>query len=225
MPKIPARTGSKSYFLALGANGDPGRPQPSDNARRLESVVFYSRVKCFTLIELIVVIAIIAVLGSIVAPHAFRAIEKAKMSQMISDLKVLKTGLLTLYSDTGTIPSFSDYGSTHPPVKDTDLLRPIVLTASQGWDGPYIDKAPIIPFGGAASGDYRHEYHDACLTWLWAGAGYYWGWRWYGFTVAESLTLSQKLDSLIDGSDGQTSGKIRYTNGGTIIFLIYDVCG
>ena len=33
----------------------------------------------FTLLELIVVIAIIAILAAIIAPNAFRAIEKAKV--------------------------------------------------------------------------------------------------------------------------------------------------
>ena len=38
--------------------------------------------KGFTLIELIVVIAIIAILAAIIAPNAFRAIEKAKASPL-----------------------------------------------------------------------------------------------------------------------------------------------
>jgi prepilin-type N-terminal cleavage/methylation domain-containing protein len=46
--------------------------------------------KSFTLIELIVVIAIIAVLAAIVAVNAFRAIEKAKISAVIADMKTIK---------------------------------------------------------------------------------------------------------------------------------------
>jgi len=57
--------------------------------------------KSFTLIELIVVIAIIAILAAIIAPNAFKAIEKAKVSQLIADFKAYKTGISALYADTG----------------------------------------------------------------------------------------------------------------------------
>ena len=43
--------------------------------------------KWFTLIELIVVISIIAVLSAIIAPNAFRAIEKSKITKALSDIK------------------------------------------------------------------------------------------------------------------------------------------
>ena len=59
----------------------------------------------FTLIELIVVIAIIAILAAIIAPNAFRAIEKSKIAKTQEDLKAIKTGVMALYSDTGKFPN------------------------------------------------------------------------------------------------------------------------
>ena len=47
--------------------------------------------KGFTLIELIVVIAIIAVLAAVVAPSAFKAIEKGKVSAGMGDWNSIKT--------------------------------------------------------------------------------------------------------------------------------------
>jgi len=44
--------------------------------------------RSFTLIELIVVIAIIAILAAIIAPNAFRAIEKAKVAETKIKAKV-----------------------------------------------------------------------------------------------------------------------------------------
>lgn len=58
----------------------------------------------FTLVELIVVIAIIAILGAIIAPSAFKAIEKAKISAAIADIKAIKNAALGFYADTGTFP-------------------------------------------------------------------------------------------------------------------------
>ena len=55
----------------------------------------------FTLIELLVVIAIIGILSAIIAPNAFKAIDKARMSKTISDIKAIKTASLLYYADVG----------------------------------------------------------------------------------------------------------------------------
>jgi len=89
--------------------------------------------KSFTLIELIVVIAIIAILAAIIAPNAFKAIEKAKISRAIGDIKSLKTALEMYHVDTGQwLPS--DGG--HPYSLDYNSLLEDDGTA--GWDGPYL---------------------------------------------------------------------------------------
>ncbi|MCF7873829.1 MAG: prepilin-type N-terminal cleavage/methylation domain-containing protein [Candidatus Omnitrophica bacterium] len=61
----------------------------------------------FTLIELIVVIAIIAILAAIIAPNAFKAIEKAKISKAIADWEAFKAAAGTFYADTGHWPGTS----------------------------------------------------------------------------------------------------------------------
>jgi prepilin-type N-terminal cleavage/methylation domain-containing protein len=91
------------------------------------------KVKGFTLIELIVVIAIISVLAAIIAPNAFRAIEKAKVSQAVADYKAIKTANYALYSDTG---SWSHSGFIFGDNR-TDLLND--NHSWSGWDGPYLD--------------------------------------------------------------------------------------
>ena len=92
----------------------------------------------FTLIELIVVIAIIAILGAIIAPNAFRAIEKAKIAKAVADYKTLKQASYSLYADTGKWPIYSKpYSGTS--IRNTPLLRDVGLA---GWDGPYLEKDP-----------------------------------------------------------------------------------
>jgi general secretion pathway protein G len=86
--------------------------------------------KSFTLIELIVVIAIIAVLAAIIVPNAFRAIEKAKISKIIAEIKVIKTAALDYYSDTGSWPL--QYRLVTP--LNSFLNNPGI----SGWDGPYV---------------------------------------------------------------------------------------
>ncbi|MDD2702767.1 MAG: type II secretion system protein, partial [Candidatus Omnitrophica bacterium] len=75
-----------------------------------------SSIKGFTLIELIVVIAIISVLSAIIAPNAFRAIEKAKLARVEADAKAIKTAAFSMYADTGMWPgsNWSDDSAADP---------------------------------------------------------------------------------------------------------------
>jgi len=104
--------------------------------------------KGFTLIELIVVIAIIAILAAIIAPNAFRAIEKAKISEAIGDFKTYKTAIYALYADTGqwVTNQASHYFRIGPD--NNDLITN--FSNWPGWDGPYLEKAKsMTPWRGS----------------------------------------------------------------------------
>ena len=93
--------------------------------------------KGFTLIELIVVIAIIAILAAIIAPNAFKAIEKAKISRTLGDYRSIKTAVLAYHIDTNVWPISSADGS--------DLLAN--TSAEDDWEGPYLESWPQGAFG------------------------------------------------------------------------------
>lgn len=105
--------------------------------------------KGFTLVELLVVIAIIAILAAVVAPNAFKAIEKSKISRTLSDMKAFKSAALQYYSDVGRFPADVTEG------KDPGFgEKPSSLPS--GWNGPYLD----IPLSKntAWGGKYDYEY-------------------------------------------------------------------
>jgi general secretion pathway protein G len=82
----------------------------------------------FTLIEMLVVLGIVALLATLVAPQVLRYLSKAKTDTAAAQLKNLQ-GAIELYSfDTGRYPS-SDDGLA-------SLLSP--PTDSSGWNGPYL---------------------------------------------------------------------------------------
>ena len=114
----------------------------------------------FTLIELIVVIAIIAILAAIIAPNAFRAIEKAKVANLVSTLRALEKGMLVYYADTGVhmyrhgqspasdCPGWVGWGGTPPGCAYPYSVNTHTgdmgymcnyCTGLAGWDGPYLD--------------------------------------------------------------------------------------
>ena len=60
--------------------------------------------KGFTLIELMIVIAIIIILAAVAIPNYLRMTERAKKAAIESDLKALATALETYQTDWGTYP-------------------------------------------------------------------------------------------------------------------------
>ncbi|WP_333870593.1 prepilin-type N-terminal cleavage/methylation domain-containing protein [Desulforamulus putei] len=101
----------------------------------------------FTLVELLVVIAIIGILAAIIAPNAFKAIEKGKVAAAEADYKAIKAAALNFYTDLGKWPTdpTSDNGNdpgfvTNPFTSDPD---------KSNWNGPYLERWPTKnPWGG-----------------------------------------------------------------------------
>ncbi|KUK41828.1 MAG: N-terminal methylation protein [Clostridia bacterium 62_21] len=93
----------------------------------------------FTLVELLVVIAIIGILAAVIAPNAFKAIEKSKVAAAEADYKAIKAAALNFYTDTGTWPATAtgDPGFVTEPA------------GVDGWNGPYLERWPSKnPWGG-----------------------------------------------------------------------------
>ncbi len=62
----------------------------------------------FTLIELIVVLAIIALLASIVAPRYFRSVERAREASLKTSLNVMRDAIDKYLGDKGRYPDSLD---------------------------------------------------------------------------------------------------------------------
>lgn len=95
----------------------------------------------FTLLELIVVIAIIAALAAVVAPNIFRNVGDAKVSAAHSQIEVFALALNAYRLDNDTFPS-TEQGLA--------ALRslPVSGEAPPNWRGPYLERViPLDPWG------------------------------------------------------------------------------
>lgn len=95
----------------------------------------------FTLLELIIVIAIIAVLAAIVAPAVFRNVGDAKNAAAKSQIEMLSTALAAYRLDNDMYPV---------PEQGLAALRqlPVAGEAPRNWRGPYLSQdVPLDPWG------------------------------------------------------------------------------
>ncbi len=94
----------------------------------------------FTLIEILVVIAVIAILASVVTPLVFRNVGDAKVSSARAQIEILSTALDSYRLDNDFYPSTAQ-GIAALRVLPAGPLPPA------NWRGPYLRKeAPLDPW-------------------------------------------------------------------------------
>lgn len=103
----------------------------------------------FTLLEMLVVLAIIGMLVALVGPRLFSRVDYAKVDTAKAQIKMLSTALHTYRLDVGTFPSDSQGLRVlyYPPSDPTDHSL---------WHGPYLDDPP-------PEDPWHHPYYY-CLT-------------------------------------------------------------
>ena len=175
----------------------------------------------FTLIELLVVIAIIAILAAIVAPNAFRAIEKGKVAATIRDYRSIESAATAYFGDTGQWPGdqAATVGFVICPTGPRGVLLP-------GWDGPYLEKWPRAKWGGEYLFRVHYDGQSAVGGFDWAP----------GYPMVRVLsipnvpssatpsatTAAGRIDMGIDGAVDPNAGIVRYalTDPTTVYILV-----
>ena len=64
-----------------------------------------NRQRGFTLMEMIGVMAVIAILVSVATPMIFDAMRTAKVTSFVEEVNVVKTAVASYYEDTGSFPT------------------------------------------------------------------------------------------------------------------------
>jgi len=98
------------------------------------------REKGFTLIELMVVILIIAMLGTFVAPNVMSKLRRAKTDLAKPRMAVIENALKQFELDCGRLPDEAEGGL------DALLTAPPEL--EEKWNGPYLKQSQLLdPWG------------------------------------------------------------------------------
>jgi len=159
--------------------------------------------KTFTLIEMMVVIAIIAVLSVIIGSQAFNAVRKANDGRVETDFRSIKTAAMAYNVDTGNWPA------------NANTLGFVHNDGQPSWQGPYLERWPA---GNPWSGNYTWV-NDSSGTFTASGIN-----ERYITTNSVPGPSAVRIDRDLDDSNAAT-GMVRYNNGTGVLSLSvsYDV--
>ena len=126
----------------------------------------------FTLIELLIVVAIIGILAAIAVPNFLQAQVRAKVAKAVSNMKTVETALETYLLDKGSYPRWA-WDSTDPAADYMgyrDLTTPVAYISGAGaFTNPFMSKAKdrTMTIGGREIDPYFEM-----ATWLSKGTTY-----------------------------------------------------
>lgn len=165
-----------------------------------------SRCSGFTLPEVLVTVAIVAVLAAVVVPAVTQQISKGDEGQVTSQVTNLRTAVTSYVTDVRKFPYDLTQLTVLPTAGDSTWGPAGVLTTEfvNRWKGPYLQgsltTADSIPLGFGLFGKSQMRVTSNFLVLRIDGS------------TSEALFL--KVDSLIDKGDGQAAGQLRWTDTG-----------
>jgi prepilin-type N-terminal cleavage/methylation domain-containing protein len=108
--------------------------------------------KAFTLIELLIVVAIIAILAAIAVPNFLEAQTRAKVARVLSDQRTYATALETYQIDSSTyFPYYSSPQKGPVPAGVTENINSILATQAGNSEAANLKKIPTFAFKNGAA--------------------------------------------------------------------------
>ena len=105
----------------------------------------------FTLIEMIGVIAVIAILAAFVTPKVMQAIQDSRVTRFAGEINSYKSAVTRWYKDIGSLQSLTPAGAL--TARDASFQDALISTSGNTgllwarWNGPYIDSVSNTSIG------------------------------------------------------------------------------
>lgn len=94
--------------------------------------------KGFTLIEIMVVVAVIALLGAMIGPTLFNKVQQAEETRVAQDIRAIESALKFYRLDNYRYPTQS---------QGLGALLSAPSGSEDRWNGPYLESMPVDPWG------------------------------------------------------------------------------
>jgi type II secretion system protein G len=169
----------------------------------------------FTLAEMMVIIAIIALLAAVVLPVVTGQAGRAQVGRVAADLGSIRTGIEAFAVDVSRYPGDVEDLSAPIDGDDRDVFGnayPVGLRAR--WAGPYIDK--VMADGGTLETGFGALILDS-LTVLNHGTS---GIPYVTILIREFAESDfDRVDAVLDDGAGPTAGRLLWVAGDTVKYL------
>jgi prepilin-type N-terminal cleavage/methylation domain-containing protein len=124
--------------------------------------------RAFTLIELLIVVAIIAILAMIALPNFLDAQVRSKVSRVQTDMRSLAVALEAYHLDYNDYPASANPPTWQPPTRTWLLTTPVAYMTAIPRD-LFVYRTPAVLLGGpfGVFGEYIHYVDQAVLDQYW----------------------------------------------------------
>ena len=176
----------------------------------------------FTLMEVIGVMAVIAIMAAVATPQIFQAIEDARVTTLVQDSNSLKANVARFYKDTGIWP-------IHIPSHADDRYHQLMRNLGSnnlpisGWNGPYLEgelNNPIVSGGYVELRVSNHVAYACDIDGDGTGDGSFLVYRVDGITDSVGAKVSEMIDHDGATDDWKTDGKVKRYNGNHASILV-----
>ncbi len=194
----------------------------------------------FTLIEMIGVLAVIAILAAMVAPKIFKVISDSRVTRMAGDIRGLSSGVADWYKDLRTLNPLDANGviaAANNTAWQTQLETSggVVLGLWARWQGPYIEPVSGLTSIGAvpsiencaaaganaAAGNCTSiSFDDNTSNDVAAGRRIVWL-TLTGVAAADFDALDAIMDPGMATATNAIRGKVKYAAGGGGVMRVY----
>lgn len=161
----------------------------------------------FTLPEVLVTVAIVAVLAAIVVPAVTQQLGKGDSAQFTRNVGALQTGATSYVTDVRRFPRYLSQLVTAPAAGDSATFPLGVLSTAEAarWRGPYVQteitgaSGFVVGLGMAASDTLLADATNNYLT----------------LRLKGDSSAVNRADTELDGGSGASAGNLRWVAGAT----------
>ncbi len=114
--------------------------------RRFSQIKPSTGARGFTLLEVIIAVAIIGIMAAAIGPLAIRQINRVRVDATYTELERIRESLIAYYEDIGSFPS------------QNAGLASLISDASSGWRGPYIEFSHDNPIEAVTTDAFGETY-------------------------------------------------------------------